>query len=225
MGLIEPLHQAWVATLSAGPVWENTGQTQTFFLAPEIEKTYAARKSTHTMAAGEFFVGLQKSLDYQLLGQLGLAIAAAGNAKFSGEIWDDADPAFNNYNYNYTVQHAHLAVKGKLLWDRGYWFTPWLSASVGVGFNRAYGFDNTPVIFEALPNANFTNHTTTAFTYTLGIGVQKTLSEHWQTGIGYEFTDWGKSQLGRAEDQTLNSGIALNHLYTNGLLLNLSYIA
>ncbi len=31
----------WVGTLSGGPAWGNNGKTQTFLIAPEIEKTYA----------------------------------------------------------------------------------------------------------------------------------------------------------------------------------------
>ncbi|HHS9463875.1 TPA: outer membrane protein, partial [Legionella anisa] len=78
---------------------------------------------------------------------------------------------------------------------------------------------------EALPNPDFADHTKTAFTYTLGAGVQKALNDHWQIGAGYEFADWGKSELGRAFGQTMNSGLALNHLYTNGVLFNLTYVA
>lgn len=215
----------WVAAVSAGPVWEQAGQTQTILLAPEIEKTYAARKSTDTLFDGEFFIGLQKTFPQQLQGQLGLAVAATSNAGLSGEIWDDADPIFNNYTYSYKIQHTHLAVKGKLLADRGYWLIPWISGSVGVAFNRAHSFNNVPTIFEAVVNNNFTSHTKTAFTYTVGAGVQKALNEHWQVGAGYEFADWGKSQLGRAAGQILNSGLALNHLYTNGLLFNVTYVA
>ena len=102
---------------------------------------------------------------------------------------------------------------------------PWVGASLGVSFNRAYDFTNTPLIFEALPSSNYTNHTKTAFTYTLGAGAQRSISEHWQLGVGYEFADWGKSELGRAFGQSMNSGLALNHLYTNGVLFNLTYIA
>lgn len=215
----------WVSSIAAGPVWVRGGETQTFFLAPEIEKTYAARKSTNVLASGELFVGIQKTWSSQWLGQLGLAAATTGNAKLQGVIWDDAAPEFNNHSYQYKIRNSRIAVKGKLLLDKGYWLMPWVSASLGVGFNRAHDFTNTPLIFEALPNPNFTNHTKTAFTYTLGAGVQKSISEHWQLGVGYEFADWGKSELGRASGQTLNEGLKLNHLYTNGVVLNLTYVA
>lgn len=214
----------WVGTISAGPTWARGGETQTFYLAPEIEKSYVARKSTNALASGEIFIGLQKTLPSLWQGQLGLAAATTGNAKLQGIIWDDADPQFDNYSYQYKIRHSRVALKGKLLKDCGYWLMPWISASVGVGFNRAHDFTNTPLIFEAVPNSNFTDHTKTVLTYTLGAGVQKSLNNHWQVGMGYEFADWGKSELSRAVGQTLNSGLHLNHLYTNGVLFNLTYI-
>lgn len=226
MGPVIPAKDwTWIGSIAAGPIWAKGGETQTFYLAPEIKKTYAARKSSNALAMGELFVGIQKALTSEWFGQLGLAAATTGNAKLQGVIWDDADPQFDNYSYRYKVQNARVAVKGKLLLDKGYWLMPWVSASLGVGFNRAHEFTNTPLIFQAVPNNNFTDHTKTTFTYTLGAGLQKSISMHWQAGVGYAFADWGKSALNRAAGQTLNTGLALNHLYTNGVLINLTYIA
>lgn len=102
---------------------------------------------------------------------------------------------------------------------------PWVSGSVGVGFNRAYSFTNTPTIPEAMAQNNFGNHINTSFTYTVGAGFQKIINQNWQAGIGYEFADWGGSELNAAQGQTLNSGLDLNHVYTNGLMFNLTFIA
>jgi opacity protein-like surface antigen len=214
-----------VATLSLGPVWESAGNTQTFYLASNIEKTYAANHASHVLLDGEFFLGIQKPLCEKLEGQIGLAVATTGNASLSGNIWDDAAPLFNNYTYHYQVRHTHLALKGKLLAERGYIVTPWLSGSLGIGFNQAQDFSNTPTISQAVVMSNFASNTIAAFTYTLGVGVERHLNQHWQAGVGYEFADWGRSQLNRASGQTLNSGLFLSHLYTNGLLFNLTYSA
>lgn len=221
--LTEQPSWTWVAALSAGPVWGHGGSTQTFYLTPEIEKSYVANQSTHTLFDGEVFLGVQKTLSQTLKGQLGLAVAATNNVNLSGVIWDDADPQFDNHTYNYKIQHAHLSVKGKLLADAGFWFIPWVSGSIGLGFNGAHEFHNTPTIFEALPNPDFASHTQTTLTYTVGAGVQKALNEHWQVGVGYEFADWGRSQLSRAAEQTLNTGLSLTHVYTQGILFNLTY--
>lgn len=226
MGPVGPVSDwRWVGTLSAGPAWATAGETQTFFLTPAIEKTYAAEKTSKVLGSGELFLGGQKALNNSWLGQLGLALGLAGDAQAQGIIWDDANPEFNNLSYAYKIRHGRVAVKGKLLHDSGSWFTPWVSGSLGVGFNRAHDFTNTPLRFEAVPNSNFANKTKTAFTYTVGAGVQKTINEHWQLGVGYEFADWGHSELGRAFGQSLNSGLQLDHLYTNGVLLNITYLS
>jgi opacity protein-like surface antigen len=214
----------FVATFSAGPVWEDAGETQTFYLNPDVEKTYEASSDTNVLGDGELFVGYQHGLTSMLQGQLGLALAATTSASLSGNIWDDADPAFNNYEYNYQIQHSHLAAKGKLLIDPGYWVVPWIGVSMGVAFNHAYDFDNTPLIFEAIPMPNFSSNTQTSFTYTISVGVQRMLDQHWQLGVGYEFADWGKSQLGRASGQTEGSGLTLDHFYTNGIMFNITYL-
>ncbi len=198
------------------------------FLTPEIEKSYVARKATHGLASGEFFLGMQKELPFlpsQWLGQIGLAIATTSNAKLEGNVWDDADPQFDNYRYQYSLHSTRVALKGLLLLDKGYWVTPWVSASLGVGFNRAHGYNNTPLIFQAVADSNFTDHTKTSFTNTLGAGIQKPINLHWQIGMGYEFADWGKSALGRSSGQTMNTGLALEHLYTHGVSFNLTYIS
>lgn len=226
-GVMGPVSQSsnwsWVSSLSAGPIWEQAGKTQSFYLTPEIEKTYAANQSTNTLANGEFFVGMQKILSKSIQAQLGLAVAATNDASISGLIWDDEIPQFANHSYRYKIQHSHVAVKSKMLMDKGYWLTPWISGSLGVGFNSAHAFQNTPLIYEAIVNPNFASHTQIAFAYTVGAGLQKALNQRWQVGVGYEFADWGQSRLGRAAEQTLNNGLELNHFYTNGILFNLTY--
>lgn len=216
---------SWVSTFSIGPVWASPGRTQTLYLTPSIVKTYTASNATRTLADGEIFLGVQKTLPYDLYTHFGIAGALTSPVSVSGDIWDDADPTFNNYTYSFQLQHGHVALKAKVFKQTTYSLLPWVSGSVGVGFNRAYSFTNTPTIPEAIAQNNFGANTQTSFTYTVGAGFQKVINQNWQAGIGYEFADWGQSQLNAAQGQTLNSGLGLNHVYTNGLMFNLTYIA
>lgn len=226
-GTMGQVTNSWlpVMSLSLGPAWSDAGKTQTFYLQPDVEKTYSANKKNKVLLSGEFFLGGQHLITNNLYGQLGLAIAGAGSAKLQGDIWEDADPDFNNFFYQYKVNHLGLALKGKLFADLGYFVQPFISGSAGLGFNQARGFKIRPKIFEEIPAPGFAGHTETAFSYTIGAGVQKALNEQWQVGLGYEFADWGKSHLAKASGQSLNEGLCLNHLYTNGLQLSLSYLA
>lgn len=214
----------WVGTISGAALWAQAGESQTFYLDSEIEKTYAANKVTNILAAGELFIGVQKKLLTKLFGQLGFAASTTGYANLQGEIWDDADPQFINYSYKYKVRNTRIALKGKLLANKSSSVMPWISASVGVGFNRANGFSDTILIPEALPNPRFSNNTQTSLSYTVGAGLQKAINKNWQIGVGYEFADWGKSTLGRAPGQTLNTGLSVKNIYTNGALLSFTYI-
>lgn len=217
-----------VAGVSAGPAWVSGNKTQTLNLQSDIVKTYTASEPNNVISNAELFLGYQKPIgahfmSHCFLGQLGLSIAEAGNANLPGDIWEDADPNFDNFNYKYKVNHVLVAVKGRLIGNYGYFVEPYMSGSLGVGFNHAYGFTSTPKIPEEVPAPAFASNTTTAFSYTLGIGLQKAVSENLQFAIGYEFSDWGKSSLSPARGQTTNQALTLNHLYAQTLQLSLFY--
>ena len=214
----------FVITLSGGPAWYNAGAEQSFYLLPGVEKNYTANKKTRTLGTGELFLGFERALNTKLTGQLGFAVSTTSDAKISGDIWEYADSEFDNYVYSYKVIHTGLAIKGKLLADENLPVQPYISGSLGVGFNQAHAFERTPTVIGEIPHPRFQPNSVTAFTYTVGIGVQRALDQNWKVGIGYEFADWGKSHLARFEGQTLNTGLSLNHLYTNELQFSLSLV-
>lgn len=220
-----PLSADKVIAFSGGPAWYQAGNTQTIQLQPNFTNTYAATIPQQVLANGELFFGLQRTFARLGFGQLGLAIAGSSDARLQGYIWETADPLFDNFSYHYKISHAHLALKTKWLFN--HWspsVLPYFSASLGVAQNKAHHFYMTPLIFEALPTPNFQNHQETALSYTLGIGVHKTVNSQIQLGVGYEFGDWGHSSLNRAPGQTLNHGLSLNHLYTQQLQFTVNYL-
>lgn len=214
-----------VTTLSVGAAWAEAGDTKTFFLPPDIEKTYAANKTHNLLGDVELFLGVKQPLYKKLDSQMGLAVSTTSNARFSGHVWDDADPQFDNYKYRYKVRHTEIVLKGIVFADLGYAVTPWIAASVGLGFNRAHAFTNTPLIDSAIAMPNFSNNTATSLAYSVSFGIQKQLVKHWKAGIGYKFSDWGNSRLGKASGQIFNNRLSESHLYTNGIVFNISYTA
>lgn len=226
MAAVQPANQLpIVVSFSIGPVWTNPGQQQNNFYDIITERTYTANRPTNVLADGEIFLGLKANLPYQFFTHFGVEGALTSQAGLSGYIWDvPNDPAFNNFIYGYHLQHSHVALKAKLFKDLSYSIVPWISASVGIGFNRSHGYDYTPILADTPKEQGpFSDHTQSSFTYTAGAGIQKLLTDHWQVGVGYEFADWGKSHLGDAPGQSVNTGLSLNHLYTNGCLFNITY--
>lgn len=220
------LFSSWVVGVSGGPVWQNPTDTQTFYLQPSIKNTYTSDSQNNLLAAGELFLGIQSQLKYHLSGQLGVSVAATNFAKMSGQVWQDADPEFNNFVYQWQTQNTRVSLTGKLIKDNAFYdLSPYVKASLGAGFNRASEYQSSPIIFQALPEPNFNPHTTTSFAYSVGVGIQHALNAHAQLGVGYEFADWGKTSLARASGQTMGSGLSINHFYTNGLMFALTYLA
>ena len=217
-----------VLTLSAGPIWASASGTQSVYFSPELSRTYTIDSQNNPLVYGEIFIGAQRNFNSRFESQFGVAIAGANSLKISGDIWDFEDPRFDNYSDFYSIQHSYIALKGKVLTNAAYSFKPWISGSIGIGINKAKNYTVIPKICEVIPlsSANFSDHRTTSFGYTLGAGVQRELTQHWQIGVGYEFADWGKSQLGRAPAQPAGSyGLTLEPLYSNGLLFNLTWLA
>lgn len=216
---------AQVVTISAGPSWIRGGKTQTLSLEPQLQKTYTVERNTNVIPQGELFYGLQHKVFDKFCGQIGLAIGALGNAWISGDVWEDANPNFNNYSYSYKVNHSHLLLKGKLLTEVKYQVQPYFTAGAGVGLNNAHSFKIVPKLYEEVPAPPFSSKRTAAFTYSLGLGMQRPIDSNWIVGFGYEAVIWGHSQLGRAPGQTIGHGPSSNRLFSNELQLNISYIA
>ena len=219
----EPYPWLRVTALSLGAARTTNGETQTFYVKPTIKKTYYAADESTVLFNGELFLGAQRAISPMFSAQVGLALAVDSNAHLSGNIWENADPNFSNYVYNYAINHAHLAIKGKLLADFGQNYQPYVSASIGAGVNNAHGFTITTKRYEEVPAPIFKDNMTLAFAYTLGLGVQTPISDHWQAGLGYEFASWGPSKLARGAGQTVNAGPEISNTYTNALLFLLSY--
>ncbi len=215
---------SYVASLSLNQAWSRVGEQQRFYLRQNIEQTFTANRSNSSFAEGEIFLGIQQDISSWVQAQLGLAYQATGNVNLEGNIWDDADPAYNNYSYAYQVSHQHAAVKLKLLIDMKSVIRPYVSGSLGIGYNTSHSYHNTATIPEAIANPNFANKTISDFTYTLGLGGQMDMTTHTSIGFGYEFASWGKSQLGRAPAQTVNTGLVLNNLCASALSANLTYV-
>lgn len=211
-----------VLTLSGGPAWMREGKSTILFVPP-IPR-YVATKKTQPLVSGELFFGLQRTLSTTFAGQLGLALSTSSHGKVKGFIFDNANSTFNNFRYHYKINHAHVAVKAKLLGDLNDFVQPYFSASVGLGFNRTYGFTISTTIFQQLPPATFNSRTNTAFTYTLGIGLQKALGTHVQVSVGYELADWGKNGFAHTSVPSFNTGLQLSHLFTHQAQFSLSYL-
>jgi hypothetical protein len=78
--------------LSAGPSWGSGNKTQTFYLQPNIQKSYVAQSNNQAFTTAELFIATQFKQS-KLLEQFGFVFSGAGNAQLSGDIWELASPS------------------------------------------------------------------------------------------------------------------------------------
>lgn len=218
-----PILWSSIITLSGGPAWAfSPGTDQYLYPQPLPQYNYYSYNSeTSTLGSGEIFFGLQRMVQPNILGELGLGIAGAGAANLSGVVNVNGIPDL--YSFDYTVSHFRIEMKGKLIGVLFQPVQPYISGSFGAGFNKSNSYSSLSRLPLVFPSPWFAENTTVAFSYTLGAGLQKKITPHWQVGVGYEFADWGKSYLG-GDGFTVSKGPRIDHLYTNELLFSLSYL-
>ena len=228
----------FIATLSFGPGWSRPGESQTLTLQPQVQKSYVPHKTsnairfvstakgTDTIATGELFLGLYGPVNSVIEGQIGLDFGMSTQARLGGTIYEDANPAFNNYSYSYQVRNSRFGLKLKALYDTGFYdVLAYLSGSAAAARNHASSFAITPLLGSEVPAPLFSDHTTTSFSYTIGLGIEALVDPNWRVGIGYQFANWGQSQLTRAPGQTVGNGLHVANFRVQELMVSLSYVA
>lgn len=217
-----PLAWGSIITLSGGPSWGTAGQNQYLYPSPlPMYNFYTYNSPTSTMANAEIFFGLQRPILSYMLGELGLGVAGVSDAKVTGTVNVNGFPDL--YAYEYKVNHVRVELKGKLIGNTCQPVQPYVSGSLGAGFNNSHDYRNGYVNPNLYLPPWFESNTTVAFAYSVGAGVQKMISPHWQIGVGYEFADLGKSFL-NDDGATLYKGPRLTHFYNNQLLFSLSFL-
>jgi len=213
-------------SISAGPSWTNVNSTQNIALQPDVVNTYISQNpsKTNILANGEIFFGFQSYFFKQIQSQYGLALYASSTKKLNGYIQVDGDPNFQNYADQYQLNHEHIALKSKWIFENSFNTNPYVSGSLGVGFNHSHGYSITPLIFQAVPMPAFQANTEISLSYSVGAGFQRNLNKHVKVALGYQLVSWGKSHLAPANEQTSSSGLNLNNLYTQGIEFNLNYL-
>lgn len=229
-----PLVWSSIITVSGGPSWGTPGQNQYIYPrsgvytnafnpnpAPYYTMYFNYNSPSSTMANGELFFGLQRLVTPAFIGQLGLGVAGVSDAEVTGSVNLNGVP--DVYSYKYDVNHFRVELKGKLIACEINPVQPYISGSIGAGFNNAHEFQAVSVNQAVFPAPWFEENTTYAFAYSLGAGVQKSVTKNWQVGVGYEFADLGKSYLG-GDGFELARGPLLTHFYNHQLLFSLSYL-
>jgi opacity protein-like surface antigen len=216
-----------IVTLTGGAATARVGQTQLLTMSGDFTKyDYAANGGHSSRPLLGAFIGTELPVyDYKL--DLGLAyyqpfVFSSGNGILTQGVDASSD---DQYTYSYKVQSHQFLIEAKLLWDAQERYHPYLTAGAGIGFNRSYDYQNTvPPFLTFTPE--FSSYTSTVFTYSLGAGIDVDVRRNWRFGLGYRFTDLGRTALGRGNLDTTSFDpvIAQSALYAQEIVAQFTYL-
>ncbi|KTC93815.1 SPOR domain-containing protein [Legionella drozanskii] len=135
-------------------------------------------------------------------------------------------PEFANYNYSWQIYSDVALATAKFNFLQYRAFAPYLSGSVGAGFNKSRNYKE--VALEGVtPRISpfFTDNLTTQFAYNVGAGVDLQISSRFIVSLGYEYQDLGSVSSGSgAGNNWVGQALNLGSYRSNAALLSVNYL-
>jgi hypothetical protein len=216
-----------VVTFTVGPDFVEAGQAQNVTLLPPYQNHYTSNGASQTVADAGVFLGIERVITPWLTTQLGVSGYVDEEISAQGDVWQFAVPAFDDSRYSYHIHHSRVVFTNKLLTAIPRWqaIHPYFSWEIGSAYNNAKGYQEVALDPTVNPAAPFANHSQSALTWGVGLGVDYALNSHVRAGIGYQFTDLGSASLGSTPSATSPSEtLRLSHLYTNQLRFQFTFV-
>lgn len=215
-----------VVSVSLGSDRTNLGMTKVISMAAPNQNSYVSFNNHYdTEAVAGLFVGGETLFFQNWSLQLGLSYFQNSSFAARGNVNQFADPTYNNFTYQYQIQSRRFSVETKLSRVFLQKWHPYISASVGEALNKAYAYTEYPLSSEDVPMTElFNSHTTKAFTYTAGLGVDVDIAEHLRVGAGYRFVGLGNASLGASPLQDGTNTISHTQLHANELIAQITYL-
>ena len=215
-----------LATVTIGPDFVQSGQSQTLTLLPPFQNHYTNSGQTQAVFDGGLFLGFERTISERFSAQLGVAGYGDTTITSQGDVWQFALPKFADLNHTYQVQHGRVMVSGKFLGmlPQHQAIRPYVSVELGAAFNHANSYQETSLVPGVLPMSPFSNNSQTSFSWGVGLGSDYSINSHMRIGVGYQFADLGSASLGPTLDATTTETLVLSHLYTNQLRFQLTYL-
>lgn len=219
-----------VVTGTGGVIWANVAESQSFVVD---SSTYHFSPNTldenETSAQGIWggFIGTEIPIRQYLALDIGLGYYQPGeNFKVKGRLTQGPDSeSIDKFKYGYKVIIRQLLGEAKLLWMASRCWHPYFSFGLGASFNESYDYFVTNPMFITF-SPDDTSHSNTSFSYNLGVGVDVDLAKQWRFGVGYRFSDFGKTSLGSGHIDTVPTPQTLSksNIYANELIAQLTFV-
>ena len=221
----------FIASLRVGADIADIGKDQHVLLSPldPKEDNFLVEDEWHLRAMWGAMAGIEMPLedeyeDYRW--QTGLAYYQTQNFDIKGVEETFSQPALANRNFEYSVRNIRVLWENKLLREVDEHIYVYLFLGLGVNINSAFDYKNQQANSPGvLPNPAFDDNTQYSFSYSVGFGAEMDVMEDLRAGVGYQFSDLGRVELGEI-DSALASSQTLEHsnTLTNEFIFNLTYL-
>ncbi len=156
--------------------------------------------------------------------QIGASYHYLSNMDVKGNLMQGVSPPLYQANYSYNINSSQYMIDAKLRHEFQSRFFPYVYLGLGLAANSAFDFTTSvPAYLTVTPD--YSNKTTYAFTYSLGIGIDYLVVPKLSVGLGYRFINLGCTGLGNGTVRNTSTKAALSqsNLYVNSLLVQLNY--
>ncbi len=162
---------------------------------------------------------------------LGAQFTYTGQAKISGTINQYSLAQFENYSYNYKFRRMTLLAVGKADIYNLANFMPYLTAGLGVSFNKTSNYEEQP-LSHVTPRISpgFGSATNNYFSYMVGVGVDYALCDNLWLSLEYNYGNFGYAQTGDGANTFTLTGFNYsnqqlkNKLTANNFLFSVTYL-
>lgn len=135
----------------------------------------------------------------------------------------------NQYSYRYQVLARQLLLEGKLLGNVNQFIHPYALLGIGVASTTAYNYNVTIIPPWTTMSPLYSEHSSTSFSYGIGAGFDVDIDplKHFRGGLGYRFTNFGRTSLGSGilNTTTVSNTLSQSNLYAHEIFVQLTYIA
>jgi opacity protein-like surface antigen len=190
-----------------------------------LPNKYVPEDTWHTAAMGSALVGFEFPLDGDYRWQTAVSYYISGNYHVKGDDLIAGEEVFDFFDYKYKVLNQRVLWENRWLAELNEVFLVYFMGGIGASFNKAYDFEetNNGIAPNFFTNPPFEEKTTTSFTYSLGFGFEAEITDELRVGIGYQYSDLGKVELGKIDAPDMDDHLSIDNSPTQEVFLSLTY--
>lgn len=193
---------------------------------PNDRDLYTTNQNMQPLVLASLAYRMQRDSDWLSAYSLGLQYQHNFSANVGNKVLQYSDPLFYNYNSTWDIASDIFLVVAKLnVFEYGI-FSPYVHAGVGLSFNNAGNYNESPTtgVTAVRVNPGFSSYTKTNFAYSLGAGVDFQVTQKIIVSAQYQYQNLGNVKSGNGNAAWSTQSLDLGTYSTNAVVFCVSYL-